>query len=291
MHLEKIVTLANQNTRLRFIAMERSLRATGCNLPLWVIPYDEKKFDLPVNAHWWELENVLHWLEVHHAHRMMRKYQCLLESNYQFVDSDVIFLKNPERELTSFSGFITSCGHWHNPEHVITKEVLTFFDKSTTTWQQKIFNAGQFACDKRLYNFDELKQIAEQPEYKASCISFRFHDQPGLNLLVNLSGISVTNITLQPYCMESTWAGDYTDEDYSRFWKNESKKPYIIHWAGCSMSTNRPIDKLFLGYLTKQEREEWNKKLAVITATRNTFQSKLKTRLRKMKAAVKLAVR
>ena len=193
----------------------------------------------------------------------MRKYQCLLESNYQFVDSDVIFLKNPEHVLSNYSGFITSCGHWHNPDHTTTKEVLEFFNRSTTTWQQRVFNTGQYACDKILYDFDSLKNTAEKPGYKATCLDFRFHEQPGINLLVNLSGIQITNITLQPYYMESTWAGDYHDIDYTRFWKEENRKPYIIHWAGCDMNINRPVDKLFLDFLTEEENEEWKKKVSV----------------------------
>jgi hypothetical protein len=38
MKIDKIISMANQKVRLRFLAMERSLRATGCQLPLWVIP-------------------------------------------------------------------------------------------------------------------------------------------------------------------------------------------------------------------------------------------------------------
>lgn len=286
MKLEKIITLANENTRLRFLAMERSLRATGCQLPLWVIPYDDRKFKLPSYAEWWELDNVLQWLKANSAHKVMRKYQCLLESNYQFIDSDVIFLKNPEPILSSFSGFITSCGHWHNPEHTYTNEVLQFFDQQTTIWQQKVFNSGQFACDKVLYDFQNLKRIAGEPEYKKTCINFKYHEQPGLNLLVNLSGISITNITLQPYYMESTWAGDYKDDNYARFWKDDNHKPYIIHWAGCDMSINRPIDKLFLDYLTKTELLEWQEKMLVYGAEQNSFGSKIKNHFKKIKTSL-----
>lgn len=287
MQLEKIITLANQNSRLRFLAMERSLRACGCNLPLWVIPYDDNKFALPAKAEWWEIEDVSQWLKKNNARKVMRKYQCLLESNYQFIDSDVIFLRNPETVLKPFSGFITSCGHWHNPNHTATKEVLQYFNKTTTTWQQKVFNSGQFACDEILYDFDSLKKIAEQTEYKNTCLDFKFHEQPGLNLFVNLSGVSISNLTLQPYFMESTWAGDYTDANFERFWKDESRKPYIIHWAGCNMNTNRPIDKLFLDYLTAKERIEWDKYLSVKVAKQNEFGNSVKKQLRKIKLAVK----
>lgn len=267
--------------------MERSLRATGCKLPLFVIPYDKKMFELPSNSTWWENKDITGWLDAHHTHKVMRKYQCLIENNYQFVDSDVIFLRNPEDVLKDFSGFITSCGHWHNPDHTTTKEVLEYFNKTTTVWQQKVFNSGQFACDKALYDFASLKQTAEKHDNKTTCLDFTYHEQPGLNLLVNLSGVSITNVTLQPYYMESTWAGDYNDENFERFWRNENTKPYLIHWAGCDMNVNRPIDKLFLDFLTKDEKEEWNNKVLEIDAVRNSFNKKLKKKLSKIKTAVK----
>lgn len=262
MQLEKIITLANHKTRLRLLAMIRSLRAAGSHLPVWVIPYDDDRFELPVDCIWWEDKRITGWLTGrHHAHHVMRKYQCLTECNYQFADADVIFLRNPEKVLQPHTGFITSCGHWHNPGHTTTKEVLAFFNQTTTVWQQKVFNSGQFACDKKLFNADELKTVSEDKNYCATCFDFKYHEQPGINLLVNLSGVEITNLTLQPYFMESTWAGDYPDSDFERFWKKENNKPYLIHWAGCSMNINRPIDKLFLNFLTDEEKVAWNEKV------------------------------
>ena len=37
MKLEKVITLANWRVRLQFKAMERSLRATGCDLASWAL--------------------------------------------------------------------------------------------------------------------------------------------------------------------------------------------------------------------------------------------------------------
>jgi hypothetical protein len=47
MKLQKIITMASSAVEIPFLAMERSLRASGCQLPIWVIPYNEKIFDLP----------------------------------------------------------------------------------------------------------------------------------------------------------------------------------------------------------------------------------------------------
>lgn len=288
MKLTKIISLSNNKTRLRLFAMIRSLRNVGCNLPVWVIPYDNDRFDLPTNCTWWEETKLTAWLNGHNARKVMRKYQCLLEENYQFVDSDVIFLRNPEEVLQPHNGFITSCCHWHNTGHTTSPELLNFFDATTTVWQQKVFNSGQYACDKILYDFDELKKVAEQPAYKPTCIDFKFHEQPGLNLLVNCTHVPVSNLTLQPYCMESTWAGDYNDENYERFWIDENRKPYLLHWAGCQMNINRPVDKLFLEYLTVDERNEWDKQIQLRVATQNKMRNRLYGRLKNAKAALKL---
>lgn len=285
MKLEKIVSLANKYSEVRFLAMIRSLRAVGCNLPVWVIPYDDNKFDLPDNCIWWEMEEVLDWLNANGSHKMMRKYQCLLTTNYQYVDSDIVFLRNPEDVLTGLNGFITSCGHWHNPDHTYIGPTGDYLKNKSTTWQKSVFNAGQYACDVKLFDLDTLKAITEDPLYRDICLSDRTFDQVSLNLLISLSEIAVTNLTLQPYDMESTWAGDYVDADYQRYWPNGKKKPYIIHWAGCRMDTDRPIDHLFTDYLTTAEREAWD---AQVKEKKNvSAYKKMHRRLSLLKQALK----
>jgi len=262
MKLEKIVSLANKNSEVRFLAMVRSLRAVGCNLPVWVIPYDNNKFDLPENCIWWEMSEVISYLEAAGAHKMMRKYQCLLTTNYQYVDSDIVFLRNPENVLANVTGFITSCGHWLHPEHTYVADTMALYQEKSTTWQKSVFNAGQYACDVQLHDFDTLKNIIESTlSNKEICLNSRTYDQVALNLLIHLSGIQVTNLTQTPHDMESTWAGSYIDADYTRYWRDENKKPYIIHWAGCRMDIGRPIDRLFTDYLTPSEMVVWEAQL------------------------------
>jgi hypothetical protein len=254
MKLEKIITLANGAARLRFAAMERSLRATGCGLPLAVIPYDEQRFDLPANAAWWELPEVMGWLATERTRPVMRKYQCLLAANYQFVDADVIFLRNPEEVLAAHAGFVTSCCHWRDPAHTTTEESEKILSAKSTTWRKTTFNTGQFACDRALYTFEGLKRTAAK--FEATCLRQPYHEQPGLNLLVHEAGVEITNLTLPPHGMESTWAGDYAG-GYEEYWSDAQRKPYLIHWAGTAMDAGRPIDKLFYNYLTAAEKAEW----------------------------------
>jgi hypothetical protein len=257
MKLEKIISLANRNVRLRFLAMERSLRANGCSLPLWVIPYDDQRFDLPPNARWWELPDIRSLLAEHRAHPMTGKYQCFTTANYQYVDSDVIFLRNPEEVLAEQQGFITSCGHWGNPDHTYTEASLKVLKNKSTCWQTLVFNAGQFACDRALYRGEDLRERCRDPRYVDTCLKFPFHDQPGTVLLVNLSEVPIHNLTLPPVSMESTWAGSYPDEHFEAYWKDTSRKPYLIHWAGVAFA-DLPINRLFTNYLTDEERREWD---------------------------------
>lgn len=262
MKLDTIVTMANAHVRLRFLAMERSLRATGCDLPLLVIPYDDNRFELPPNAEWWEVSELSSWVARHQANPMMRKYQCLTLSGYQFVDADVCFLRNPADVLTPHDGFITSCGHWNETHSTVTTESRKLLAASSTIWQKSVFNTGQFACDRRLYTPNELMSKAEHPSFAKTCIHYPHHEQPGINLLVNATNVPVHNLTLPPWSMQSTWAGDYPDE-YSSYWHTEQETPYLIHWAGEQTSHNRPIDQIFLSHLSPEERIEWDTLLAL----------------------------
>jgi hypothetical protein len=266
MRLEKIITLANKKVQVQFAAMERSLRATGCRLPLWVIPYDENKFELPENAIWWEDKGLFEWLDSFDKVRLppklnlARKYLCLTEKNYHFLDTDIIILINPEEVMLNHSGFIVADGHWHSQSQTFTSNSLRLLKKNTTIWQKKVFNSGQFACDKILYNKITLQEVCKAADFIDTCIYFeglkQKHEQPGLNMLVNNACIQITNLTLPPYDMESTWAGDYNDE-YEKYWKEESSKPYLIHWAGLLIDGSRKIDDLFIKYLNVQERILW----------------------------------
>lgn len=284
MKLEFIATLASPEVRLRFLAMERSLRAVGCDLPLRVIPYNDGRFDLPPNSEWWLDSEMAEWLRKWKTHPTMRKYQCLVEANFQFVDSDVIFLRDPREALAPCEGFITSCGHWKNPNETLTAESVRVFSRMSTNWQVNVFNAGQWACDRSLYTFDELRERCESPAFRGTCLSFPHHDQPGVNLLVLASGVPVTNLTLPPTRMESTWAGDYPDE-FEDYWTDPSRKPYLIHWAGCRMEERRSIDGLMEQFLTFEEKRAWALQVQQAAIRRDAACRSFRGRARKLKHA------
>lgn len=285
MKIDRIISLANDKVRLRFLAMERSLRSTGCQLPLLVIPYDNNLFELPEGATWWEVPEITNWLAAEKAHPVMRKYQCLTAENYQFVDSDICFLRNPETVLEPYQGFITSCGHWRVPNHTCTAASQSWISQKTTNWQQQVFNTGQFACDRALYTPEQLIKTAMQPEVVDTCVRWIHNEQPGLDWLVWLSNVEITNLTLPPTRMESTWAGDYS-EDYSHYWRNPQRQPYLIHWAGMRMDIPNPIHQIFYDFLTPDEKVEWDFEVR----TGNVQRSKQEHSLTKVARRVKRAI-
>jgi len=289
MQLKQIITLANESVKLRFLAMERSLRAVGCDLPLRVIPYDDRKFDLPGNATWWEMPGISAWVKKWGAHPTMRKYQCFTEGHYQFVDADVCFLRNPEEVLARHEGFVTSCGHWHNPAETVTEESRRYFAERSTTWQSRIFNTGQFACGPVLYSEEDVKAQAEKPEFRATCVELPHHEQPGINMLVIASGVEITNLTLPPSRMESTWAGDY-GANFRDYWTDAERMPYIIHWAGVNGRTDLPVNEIFLSYLTAAERAEVGNQWKTKAEKKRREGQTLNKRVRKVGRAAKAFV-
>ena len=152
------------------------------------------------------------------------------------------------------------------------------FRRRSTNWQREVFNAGQFACDRALFaNFAALHETAHAPGNRETCL-YPIGDQPGINLLRLLSGVPLSNVTLPPVSMESTWAGDYADADYESYWREADKRPYLIHWAGVSMHTPRPINDLFYRHLTPDELDEWHAQLQARASAPQGLRPRLRTR-------------
>ncbi len=278
MKLEKIITMASAPVRLRLLAMVRSLRAVGCELPVWVIPYggEAGDFTLPEGCEWWHVPEVTEWVTRLGAHPMTRKYSCFLTGGYQYADSDIIFLRNPEAVLLPHAGFVASCGHWRDPTHTTIPSSEAIFRRRSTNWQREVFNAGQFACDRPLFaDFAALHDAAHAPEHRETCL-YPIGDQPGVNLLRLVSGVELCNLTLPPLGMESTWAGDYADAGFERFWHDEVRRPYLIHWAGVPMQSARPIHDLFYSYLTPAELDEWHADLNARASVRQGLRPRLR---------------
>lgn len=254
MELNYIYTLANEKVRLQFSAMERSLRATGCQLPLRVMPYGGERFELPRLATWWTTP-LQEWLHKKGSHPMTAKYQCLTQANYFYTDVDIVFLRNPIPALAPFEGFVAADTEWNKPKWAFTEESEVFLSQRTSLWTRNLFNAGFFACDQALYAESELYAVLDSPTRRRTCLQ-SIHDEPGLNLLVAESGVPYTNLNLPPQQMESTWAGDYPRE-FKHLWPEPERKPIFLHWAGSVLDEPLPINALFEEFLTVEEMKQW----------------------------------
>jgi hypothetical protein len=253
MKIERAYSMANKKVRIQFLAMERSLRATGFDLPIYVFPYDQNTFDLPKGSEW--LLTPLHqWLTEKKAHPMCCKYYCLLQRSYFFTDTDIVFLRDPTETLSELEGFVVADTEWNKPRYTFTEDSAKFLAKQTSVWLQNVVNAGWFASDREIYTEEKLREVLQDQEIAKTCLYDT--DQTGLVLLLANAGVKPRNLNLPPYPMESTWAGDYTGE-FRSFWEDPQRKPFFIHWAGPVLDEDRPINELFYEFLTKEEKDEW----------------------------------
>jgi hypothetical protein len=86
--------------------------------------------------------------------------------------------------------------------------------------------------------------------------------------------------------MESHQVLDYPNE-YEKYWKEIDKKPYLIHWAGCRMDVNRPIDNLFYNYLNPVETIEFKKQIKREYLSKYNFINRSLNNLRIIKSHLK----
>lgn len=292
MKLTKIITLANASVQLDLRAMERSLRATGCKLPLWVIPFDEvRDMELPSGAEWMDRPEFFDFVNSMGGLGHHRKYVVLTESQYQLMDVDAIFLKDPAVALEPLEGFVATCIQWSRPEHAVTPSTEQVLRRRRSMWQLQVFNCGQFASSIQLFSETELKlKLADQ---SARALFWRRDlpwEQPAVNHLVHLKSPPYTCLTLPPHNMESTWAGDYPGE-YESYWEDESRRPYLMHWAGNAWDVDRPINKLFLDYLTREEQAQWREKQRIRMAEARARYVKSLSKARRMLYYAKQAAR
>lgn len=258
MIINKIITLANEKVRLQFEVMIRSLRSVGCDLPVWVIPYDRQtNFLLPQGCQWWTDDTLYKWTGRHGLSGNHRQFQTLTTSNFQYADVDIVFLSDPREVVKPYSGVVTADTEWSKPLNVAVEHSQRLYAQESSTWMLQRFNAGQFALDEKLYDRDELINMAESSTCSPTCIDCKTHAQPGVNLLVYQKGVSTTNLTLPPHSMQSTWAGDYPCE-YEQVWQR-CGYPCLIHYAGESIPyRDLPINQLFKSFLSSREKKEWS---------------------------------
>jgi hypothetical protein len=279
MILERIVGIANKNVEAEFLAMERSLRKTGCDVPLDVIPYDDNLFSLPANAKWWD--EPVKWVKKNFPNEVKHPFQyriyLLSCTNFQVADSDVIFLRNPVEVLAPYDDLVTACHQWSRPQLAASEHTLDWLKKHSSTWSARVFNAGQFALGgPRLFDLKELTELLHDPVHSHHVFdSNPPWDQGGFNYLFALTKRKQINLTLPPFNMESTWAADYP-VDFCCEWESEEQTPYLIHWAGSCLYQKLAINSIFESFLSDSEKKQLDEKRAVAaTAAMQAYRKSL----------------
>lgn len=260
MIIEQIITMANKGVRLDFIAMERSLRATGCDVPIKIIPFDNSRFELPANSTWIEDDDAaFNAVKNSEAVAHCRKFAALTKKNAAFFDTDIIHLQNPVKWLQPYSPewFVVADTEWNKARWTFTSETKSVYEKQSTLWLLDQFNSGFFA-------FGDAVVTAEEIAAFLSAASFRKlwsgggptpGEQSAINWLVNQSQRTVTNLCLPPYRIESTMALDYP-QDYRSVLTKANAAPFI-HYAGAGRNLDAPISELIFQHLNAEEAEEW----------------------------------
>lgn len=250
----RILSLANKKVRLEFLAMERSLRATGCNLPLSVIPYDDDLFDLPPNAEWVDLQPLADMLRPWSgAGGAFGKLAALCERNVAFFDADIIHLKNPQEWLAPFDPdfFLVADTEFSKGTWTYTTRTRSIYRQRGSTWVTRNFNTGFFAFTDLQLSPAKITQAflgAERDLLNNTHIAM---EQPSLNYLAHVLNLRVVNACLPPYAFESTMAVDY-GANYLELLSMPNGAPFV-HFAGVGADVNRPVANLIFKHLQSDE--------------------------------------
>jgi len=260
MEIEKIITTANRKVKLQFTVMERSLRATGCDLPLKVIPFGDDLFDLPANAEWIVDEAIFAMLKENGALMLCRKYLALMQASCAYFDTDLVHLSNPQEFLAPLpeTAFVVADTEWNKARWTFTPETRAMYLRKTTLWLLTNFNSGFFAYKSPLVGVEEIKELLSSPVLgkMGRGLSPSYSDQEGMNYLAHIGGANVTNLCLPPFFMESTMARDYSGEVYRTM--EASRRPPFLHFAGKAWDLSTDLAGIFLDFLTVEEAREFH---------------------------------
>ena len=234
--------------------MERTLRATGCDLPLYVIPYRDESFELPENAQWLRDEELFAHISKHQSARPCRKFLALMQADAAFFDADIIHFRDPRTELGSLDAnvFAVADTEWNKARWTFSEATRRVYQRKSSLWLLDNFNTGFFAFEEPVVTRKQIFDFIGDPVW-GRCAreeSVTRGEQAALNWLVHLSGRTVVNLCLPPRRMESTMAVDYTEFDDVPW----ADAPMFLHFAGGVHHTQARIAEIFVKALTPEER-------------------------------------
>jgi hypothetical protein len=268
MTIDRVITMASPAVALEFAVMERSLRATGCDLPLEVIPFTDERFDLPPNAAWLIDEDLFAAVERSRVNRPCRKFAAFFRPNAVFFDADIVHLRDfrPELERQPDDVFVVADTEWNKARWTFSGDTRSVYETRTSLWLLDQFNSGFFGfTDSRVTQADVIDFLAD-PRWSrcAREESATAGEQPAANWLVHRGGLPVVNLCLPPRRLESTMAVDYPAEGWESLVEG-SNGPFFLHYAGGVHWTDAPCTKRFTDWLTAAERGRFEEQKAIRT--------------------------
>ena len=261
--VDKIITLADKSAELQIRVFVRSLRNVGCELPVWVIPFWERDFELPSTCRWIEDSKVLRFLRQNAAapalqqvFRSFAKQLRLLRHRYHFAFENRANGLRP-RHRTPLRVADTE---WAKNRPTSYPESRRFLVTLSPRWPLFTFNSGFFAFEEPLYEVPELMTDIQSPELKEEPSDRKVSpvDQPAINWLVLRKQRNIFNFNLPPQSMESTMAVDYDESSGLAAVVSGISAPAFLHYAGPLFEQGHFLTQLFTSYLTVAERREWD---------------------------------
>jgi len=277
-----IYFLANDIVKEWFIACSESIRAHGCTLPICIIPFDEKIFEIQklapkYGAEIWqdsklaELDGIgtQFFPGSYGRIRMFRKLACFWGpfEYFMYSDLDLIALMNWDEILLAFPDSNLDFVYFGKSSGNV---FLTAYSNDILYKESHQFNSGAFVSSRGLFSLKEFHSFANSVAPRATELFCRSADQPFLNYCIDHSDVSVGSISeLIPNVYDWNWArSSYLGRNdiykvADRTGSFNGRRFPFIHWAGFKQHSSMPNYELFLKYRLRNSsvgerlRYEW----------------------------------
>lgn len=258
-----IYILANDKVLEFTKVLFRSLRHFNREIPALIIPFDDNvgalrkeamrfKINFFEDGHPEELDSLAlnYFDEKREGGHMFRKFAAFWGpcETFFYIDSDCVFLDDPEKLFTEFKKADCDFMSFDNDE---TRAYLpgAFRERMQKNYGTKSFNAGAFISRRGLFNIAKLKLIAQEAQAIKDQFAPRLGDQPFFNFAVDSSRLRQKRLPeINKNYPDKEWADQvpirFKDGAYRLLNKNSPDyyKPLpFIHYAGYCCDAGKKI--------------------------------------------------
>jgi hypothetical protein len=281
-----IYLVANKRSQDHCENLIHSIRRSGCQLPIRLIPYGGEPVDssailaqvevTPEASYPAEARALVDRLcgALSCPRGFVLRYLAFYSDwdHFLYSDNDIVALMDWS-ELFSYFDTDDQPDVVHADEEYTTKGIYNFRDPSAVTKAfgevalEQAITAGHFLCrrDPRLVQ-DVLKGLAWMQANPSVVIP---HDQTLLHVAALLGNWRIRNLCKAPDHWASSWAGDYQDPLTLIHLLNgrQQRRVSHVHYSGDWPDGSKPIEVLLDSF---RERDAWNRH-AAMQAARHTL--------------------